>query len=171
MDKTNGELYDQSGEQIEGLSQLHCGEVLKLTAKVRNQNATATRKGKKRKMLSSFVQIDDQYNPKKLAMWDLAEAKAVEDQTNISKCGDRFIKICKQHQIPFRLHSRYREWLKATCTKADGTTIHNEDVPFGIGSRGHTVKPKLKFPKPTGSVWKKMTSKHYKSNNADDIVR
>ena len=51
LDKTNGELYDQSGEQIEGLSQLHCGEVLKLTAKVRNQTATATHKGKKRKML------------------------------------------------------------------------------------------------------------------------
>ena len=31
------------------------------------------------------------------------------------------------------------------------------------------MKPKLKFPKPTGSVWKQMTSKHYKSNNADDI--
>ena len=167
LDKTNGELYDQSGEQIEGLSQMHCGEVLKLTAKVRNQ--TATRKDKKRKMLSSFVQIDDQYNPKKLAMWNLADAKAVEDLTIISKCGDRFIKICKQHQIPFSLHSRYREWLKATCTKDDGTTIHNEDVPFGTGSRGHTVKPKLKFPKPSGSVWKQMIGKHYKSNNADDI--
>ena len=66
MDKINDGLYDQSGEQIEGLSQVHCGEVLKFTAKVRNQTATATHKGKEHKMLSSFVQIDDEYNPKEL---------------------------------------------------------------------------------------------------------
>ena len=102
LDKPNGELYDQSGEQIEGLSQLHCGEVLEQTTKVRNKTATKTRQGNKRKLLASFVQIDDKYNPKKLAMWDLAEAKAAEDKTIISKCGDRFIKICKLHQIPFK---------------------------------------------------------------------
>ena len=34
--------------------------------------------------------------------------------------------------------------------------IRNEDIPFGTGARGHTVTPKLKFPKPTGSVWRKM---------------
>jgi hypothetical protein len=105
-----------------------------------------------------FVDCNDNDNPAMVKMWDTVDAKAVEHLTVVSKCGDRFMKICKSLKIPFNLHKRYREWIKATSTKTDGTAIHDKDVPFGDGTRGDTVSPMVKFPKPTGSVWRKMST-------------
>ena len=59
------------------------------------------------------------------------------------------MKIGKALKNPFNLHKRYREWLKSTTVKADGSAITDKDIPYGDGTRGHTVALKITLPKPT----------------------
>ena len=147
LDETNDELYNQQGESAEATQELLVPTaVTKPTRKRKTGEYTG----------ESGLHVDCSSNPNLDKIWDAADAKKAEGSAITAKCEDRFIKICKQHKIPFELHSRYREWLKQTCAKSDGTAIRNEDIPFGTGARGHTVTPKLKFPKPPGSVWRKM---------------
>ena len=111
--------------------------------------------------------VDVRTNPAIQKMWDSADAKAAEHLTIVSKCGDRFMKTCKQHGIPFDLHKRYRDWIVLHGTKIDGTAIFDKDIPFGAGARGHCVTPKIRFPKPTGSTWRKMIASKHKSDRSE----
>ena len=52
-------------------------------------------------------------------------------------------------------------------TKSDGTAFLEKDIPFGAGARGHCVTPKIRFPKPTGSVWRKMIASKHKSDRSE----
>jgi hypothetical protein len=98
----------------------------------------------------------DNSSPEMSKLWDSMDAAKVKQHPISPRCGDRFMKIRKTLKIPFNLHERYREWLKSTTVKADGSTITDTDIPYGDGTRGHTVAPKITFPKPTGSAWRKL---------------
>jgi site-specific DNA-cytosine methylase len=151
LDKTNGELYDAEGDVCDS----------EATADFKQAFGDWQTGG----ISNSFVDV--RTNPAMQKMWDTADAKAAEHLSIVSKCGDRFMKICKSLKIPFDLHKRYRDWIVLTCTKVDGTTIHDKDIPFGAGARGHCVTPNIRFPKPTGSEWRKLVASKHKSDRSE----
>jgi hypothetical protein len=161
LDKTNGELYDAEGELFDDENQLKS----LMDAGKKNQVGDVDHRQCISNVSDSFVDAKADATTQK--MWDSLDAKAVEHLTIVSKCGDRFMKICKEHKIPFDLHKRYRDWIVANSTKDDGTAIFEKDIPFGAGARGHCVTPKIRFPKPNGSAWRNLISVKQKSDRSE----
>ena len=148
LDKESGDLYNADGECFTDaldIPNFAC------------ENAAE-------KLTECYVDCKDNDSPEMTAMWDAMDAAKVKQLAIVSKCGDRFMKICKALKIPFNLHKRYREWLKSTTIKTDGSDITDKDIPFGDGTRGHTVAPKITFPKPTGSAWRKLVAAKQQSD-------
>jgi hypothetical protein len=151
LDKESGELYNDDGECYSDAMDIP-------SVNVGNTSGSLT---------ECYVDCTDNSSPEMTRLWDSMDAAKVKQHSIVSKCGDRFMKICKALKIPFNLHKRYREWLKATAVKADGSAITDKDIPYGDGTRGHIVAPQINFPKPTGSAWRKLIAAKQNSDRQD----
>ena len=96
------------------------------------------------------MKITIETTPKLQRLWAEADEREANKTAIITQTHDTFVKICKQHKLPFEHHNVYREWLIGTQKNPLGGRLTTCDLPV---ERGQRLPPHLSLPKPYGKMW------------------